>query len=523
VIPVLTTAEIREADRRTIEEIGLPGAVLMENAGAAIERALRERYPAARRILVLCGRGNNGGDGFVVARRLLDLRPEVVLFGEKTAVKGDARLHMMAFLASGGTLREAPDAEAWTSLREQVLACDLVVDALLGTGLDRAPAGSVGRAIADLASFGGPVVAVDLPSGVSSDSGECPGEAVRASLTLALAAPKRGHVLPPACDRVGELVVADIGIPARLLLDQATCFLIEGKDVSLAYGRRPRGAHKGTYGHLLVVAGSWGKSGAAILAARGALRAGVGLVTVATPTTALALVAAGAPEIMTEALPVLDDGSLQAQAVDRALALARERDAVVLGPGLPADAATRDFVRAFVPRCPVPLLVDAEGLNALAPSRRAPGATALLRRKAGTVVTPHPGEMARLLACSVPEVQAHRLESGARLARETGAVVVLKGQRTLVSHPEGRAAINPTGNPGMATGGMGDVLAGIVGALLARGREPWLAATAGAFLHGLAGDRAATEKGEEGLVAGDLVEALPLALASLGGAPSSSA
>jgi hydroxyethylthiazole kinase-like uncharacterized protein yjeF len=323
-------------------------------------------------------------------------------------------------------------------------------------------------------------------------------------------------VLPPACDRSGELVVGDVGIPARVLEEQARTFLLEKSDMQAAFDPRPLGAHKGTYGHLLIIAGSLGRSGAAILAARGALRTGVGLVTVATPSLALPLVASGAPELMTEPLPTQDGGSLHPEALDRALALARERDAVVLGPGLPPDSATRDFVRAFLPQCPVPLLVDAEGLNSLAPSHKVPGATALLRREIGTVVTPHPGEMARLLGIEAREIQRRRLESAASFARGTGAIVVLKGQRTVVSQPGGRAALNPTGNPGMASGGMGDVLSGIVGALLARGKDPWTAATAGVYLHGLAGDRAAHQKGMDGLLAGDLIEALPLVLAEPG-------
>jgi NAD(P)H-hydrate epimerase len=211
---------------------------------------------------------------------------------------------------------------------------------------------------------------------------------------------------------------------------------------------------------------------------------------------------------MTEPLPVLDSGHLQAQAVDRALGLASERDACVLGPGLPSDPVCRDFVRAFVPKCPVPLLLDAEGLNALAAGKVTPEAVSLLRREEGTVVTPHPGEMARLLGSGTPEVQAHRLESALKLARETGAIVALKGQRTVVADPGGRSAVNPTGNPGMATGGMGDVLSGVIGALLARGAGAWLAATAGVFLHGLAGDLLAREKGEEGLLASELAEVL---------------
>ncbi|MBI3932785.1 MAG: NAD(P)H-hydrate dehydratase [Acidobacteria bacterium] len=512
-VPVLTAAEMREADRRTIEEVGLPGVVLMESAGAAVARALRERWPRARRPIVLCGKGNNGGDGFVVARHLLSLAPEVFLAGVRGDVKGDARVHMGAYERSGGRLTELADAVAWEAVRERALSGDVIVDALLGTGLNEAPAGLLGRIVGDLARAGqgAPVVAVDIPSGLSSDTGEVSWETVRASLTVTFAAPKLGHALPPACDRVGELVVADIGIP-RALLTRARLWLVEAEDAARAFPPRAAAAHKGAFGHVLVVAGSVGKTGAAVLAATAALRTGAGLVTVATPEPALALVAAGRPEAMTEPLPVGASGALDREAVARALALAKARQAVVLGPGLGQDGATREFVREFVPRCPVPLVVDADGLNALAPSPRSGAGRGTLRGVAATVVTPHPGEMARLLASSSEEVQRRRLETARSLAMEEGVHVVLKGQRTVIADPEGRAAVNPTGNPGMATGGTGDVLAGVIGALLARGLDAWIAATAGVYLHGLAGDRAGAAVGQEAFLAGDVVDALPGAI-----------
>lgn len=524
-LPVLSAAEMREADRRTIDEVGLPGVVLMENAGAAVVRVLRERYASARRPLVLCGKGNNGGDGFVVARRLLDLAPATLLLGSRDQVRGDALTHLKACERSGVAVTEVADAAAWAEVLERVRRADVVVDALLGTGLRQQPSGLVAQAIGEIAraaEAGTPVVAVDLPSGLSSDTGEVTWPTARASVTVAFAAPKYGHVLPPACDRVGELVVADIGI-ARTTLEGGgpRLFLLEAADAARAFPERAPGAHKGTYGHLLIVAGAVGKTGAAVLAATGALRSGAGLVTVATPADALPLVASGRPELMTEPLPVTRSGELAPEALDRALALAAARDAAVVGPGLGQGSATRAFVRELVKRCPVPLLVDADGLNAIAPSEREAGALEALRRDAATVLTPHPGEMARLVGLRAAEVQGRRLETARRCAQETGAFVILKGQRTLVCRPDGLAAVNPTGNPGMATGGTGDVLAGIVGALLAR-HEAWTAACAGVYLHGLAGDRAAASVGPESLLAGDVAEALPQAILAVGGRPSAS-
>ena len=518
--PVLTAAEMREADRRTIEEVGLPGAVLMENAGTAVARLIRERFPAARWPVILCGRGNNGGDGFVVARRLLDLAPATLLVGTRAEVRADALLHMGAYERSGGTVAEVADAAAWAALRPEVERADLIVDALLGTGLRQQPEGLVAQVIADVAAqherMGTPVVAVDIPSGLPSDAGEVAWRTIVATLTVTFAAHKYGHVLPPASDRVGEVVVAEIGIPEALIrAAQPTLWLLERADAARAWPPRPAGAHKGTFGHVLVVAGSVGKSGAAVLSALGALRAGAGLVTVATCQGALPLVAQGRNELMTE--PLAGDRFVEAGAAARALALAGSRDAVVLGPGLGQEPATREFVREVVRKCPVPLVLDADGLNALSGSPREASALEALRRETPTVVTPHPGEMSRLAGVGTDQVQRRRLETARAFAVEKGAVVVLKGQRTIVADPAGRAAVNPTGNPGLATGGTGDVLSGMIGALLARGCDGWTAATAGVFTHGHAADRAVERLGEEALLAGDLLDSLPDALVDLTG------
>lgn len=518
-IPVLTAAEMREADRRTIQEIGLPGAVLMENAGAAVAAVVLERFPQAWRPVVLCGRGNNGGDGFVIARRLRERQPKVLLLGRRSEVKGDARIHLGVYERSGGSLIEVPDENAWADARPVLLGADLIIDAMLGTGLASEPTGVVARAIADLASAEVariPIVAVDLPSGLRSDSGEAAWPTVRATVTVAFAAPKHGLVLPPACDRVGELKIADIGIPASLLLADTHLFLLEETDAARALPARGADSHKGSYGHVLVIAGSVGKTGAAALCAAGALRAGAGLVTVASPADAVPLFTGVLrAEAMAEPLPLTEGGGLGKEAVERALDLAKSRDVVVLGPGLGAGADVRSFVRELLARCDRPMVVDADGLNAIAPSGKGAGAIALLRRTAPTVVTPHPGEMARLTGLSTVEVQRRRLEVARAFSLETGATVVLKGQRTIIAGAEGQAAVNPTGNPGMASGGTGDVLAGMVGALLARGDRSWTTVAAAVFLHGRAGDHAAASLGEDGMLAGDLIDAIGKAIESV--------
>ncbi len=527
-IPVLTADEMRRADGLTIDEIGLPGPVLMENAGGAVAEAILRRFPHARRVVVLCGKGNNGGDGFVVARRLRRGGAEALLLGRREDVRADARTHLEAYERSGGRVLEVADAGAWAAARGRLDGADVLVDALLGTGLRGRASALPAAAIAELvqrAEAGVPVVAVDIPSGLHADGGTSEGPVVRATLTVTFAAPKPGLVLPPESEHVGELVIADIGItPETLAAVGPSLFLLEDADAAAAFPPREPSAHKGRFGHVLVVAGSLGKTGAAVLAASGALRTGAGLVTVATPLSCLGTVAAARAEVMTEPLPETATGGPSEEALDRVLTLADERDAVVLGPGLGQDPSTAAFVRELVRRCPKPLLVDADGLNALAAAPAEEWAEALRSRTAATVLTPHPGEMARLRGQTVSAVQGHRVDAARDLARESGAVAVLKGQRTLVAEPGGRVAVNPTGNPGMGTGGTGDVLAGVVGALLAR-HEAWLAATSGVYVHGWAGDLAAEALGEEGLLAGDVVESLPRALASRrgrGGASSGS-
>ncbi len=513
--PVLTAKQMREADRYTIDEIGLPGVVLMENAGAAVSEVIRGRYPDAQRLVVFCGKGNNGGDGLVVARRLLARRPLVVLACARADVKGDARVHLEAYERGGGAIVEAAGAEEWRSVAPGLDRADLIVDALLGTGLKRAPEGVIADAIAairKLAEGGVPVLAVDLPSGVPSDGGEMAWPAVQATVTVTFVAPKYGHVLPPACDHIGELVVADIGISATTVARTTpTLSLLDAADAAAAFPRRARSAHKGNFGHVLVIGGSPGKTGAAVLAANGAFAAGAGLVTIATAASSLPLVVAAArPEIMTEGLTSSPAGPLDRPAAARALALAESRDAVVLGPGLGADPATQAFVREIVRACPVPIVIDADALNALSGDIGAD----FVRRDRVSVLTPHPGEMARLVGSTPAEVQGRRLETVRSAAAATGAVVVLKGQRTLIAGADGRVAVNPTGNPGMATAGTGDALAGIVGALLARGTDAWTAATSAVYVHGAAGDEAARLLGEESLTASDLIAALPVVLRS---------
>ncbi|HEX5760209.1 MAG TPA: NAD(P)H-hydrate dehydratase [Thermoanaerobaculia bacterium] len=513
---VLTAEGMRAVDRAAIDELGVPGLVLMENAALGVVEAIGEVFPRAASAAVFCGPGNNGGDGLAVARHLAvrGYRVETVLAAGGRALGGDAAVQLGICRALELPLAELPpDADLGPALAAARDA-DLVVDALFGTGLARPLAGQPAALVAALNELPRPRVAVDLPSGLSGSRAEVWEPHLRADLTVTFAAPKVAHVLPPAADSVGELVVADLGIPSWVVegAPGALHLLVEDEAAALL-PPRPPGAHKGDCGHALLIAGSAGKAGAALLAARGAVRGGAGLVTVAVPEPLLAAVDLASLESMTLALPARPDGSLAEGAVERVRAALAGKGALALGPGLGTQPETAAAVRRIARESPVPLVVDADGLNAFAGHL-----PELAARMVATILTPHPGEMGRLLGIPTAEVEADRLGAAERAARETGAVVLLKGRRTLVATPEGAVWVIPTGNPGMATGGTGDVLTGLLAALLAQGLEPLDAALAGAYVHGLAGDLAAERQGTRGLSAGDLAEALPAAFRRLAAA-----
>jgi len=513
---VLNSAQMREADRLTIEEIGIPSLVLMENAGREVVAAMEATYGdlRGRRIGVLCGRGNNGGDGFVVARTLKQRGAEVtvLLMGRNADVKGDARVNLDILGRLGVTVVEVVDSRAWEQHASALRECTLIVDALFGTGL-RAPVGGVmQRVIADVNAWDAPVVSIDLPSGLSADSADPIGDAIEANLTVTFAAPKLPLVLPPGETRAGEVVVADIGIPSSVIdaVDGPWIELLTRDRLRHLLAPRAPESHKGDYGHVLVVAGSVGKTGAAHLAALGALRTGAGLVTVATPADCQPIVAAMAPEYMTAPLAEGDEG-LEPESVEQVLELAR--DVIAIGPGLGQAAATRDFVVRLVDRASLPLVIDADGLNAFRgePSRLAG------REGRDVIITPHPGEMARLIGVSTDHVQANRLEVARGFATSHHVYVILKGHRTIVATPGGRIFINPTGNPGMATGGTGDVLTGMTAALLAQLLDAEAACRLAVYLHGLAGDLAAADEGETAMTATDLADRIGGAILELTG------
>jgi NAD(P)H-hydrate epimerase len=500
---VLNSSQMREADRRTIDEIGISSLVLMENAGRQVVAAIEAVYSdlAERRVAVLCGRGNNGGDGFVVARTLVqrDVEVSVFLIGRVGDVRGDARINLEILGRLGLTVVEIADSEAWELHFTEIGDCTLIIDAVFGTGLNAPLSGLMDTVVADVNGSGIPVVAIDLPSGLSADSHRPIGSSIEAGLTVTLAAPKLSLVLPPAETRAGDIVIADIGIPHDVIqsLDGPRVELLTRSTMRELITPRSADTHKGDYGRVLIVAGSRGKTGAAHLAATGALRSGAGLVTIATPGCCLPIVAAMAPEYMTEGLDERADG-IDPEGADRVLELAR--DVLAIGPGLGQAPATRQFVKALVDRATMPLIVDADGLNAFgdAPDRLAG------REGRDVIITPHPGEMARLIGMSADEVQSSRLEIARNFAVAHHVYVVLKGHRTLIATPDEKVFINPTGNPGMATGGTGDVLTGMIAGWLAQLLDAEAACKVAVYLHGMAGDLAEADDGEVAMVAGDV-------------------
>lgn len=502
--PLVRAATMRELDRHTIEDLGIPGALLMECAGRVVAEAVREVAAPGAPVTVLCGGGNNGGDGFVAARHLhlLGVPVRVACLSDPQRLRGDAADNWRRARAVGVPV--AP--ERW-----RLDPGSVVVDALLGTGLDRDVEGTAASWIRRLnqARPGCRVVAVDLPSGLHADTGAVLGVAVEADVTVTLGLPKLGLALEPGRSLAGRVRVGRIGIA-----DEAPGVVPEGElwTAAAAAARlpeRPRDGHKGSFGHVLVVAGSEGKSGAAALAALGASRAGAGLVTIACPRGLNAILEGKCTEAMTAPVDEAPGGTLSGAAEKSIRDLAETRDAVVLGPGLGRADETLELVRRLAARVPRPLVLDADGLIAFAEDP-----SLLASRRAPTIVTPHPGEAAALLGGSAAEINRDRAGAARRLAEQTGAVVVLKGAATVTADRE-RLAVNPTGGPLLATGGTGDVLSGMVGGLLAQGLEPFEAAALGVWIHGAAGDRLAERQGPGGALAGEVADAVPAAVQAL--------
>lgn len=514
---ILTATEMREVDRLTTERHGVPSLTLMENAGKSVAGFIRQQFRKLRRraIVVLCGKGNNGGDGFVVARHLLEMgaKPAVYLLGDPGEVRGDAAANLKRWQEASRAFYIIRSAGEWQAAKSAVASADIIIDALLGTGARGPVEGLLREAIEDVNrhSSAQTVVSVDIPSGLQADTGEFEGAAVTANFTITFTAPKVGFFQGTAYTQVGQLLVRDIGSPSELVEEVGKGRLrwLEPRDLTqFAIPRDPTG-HKGDYGHALIVAGSVGKSGAAVLASWAALRAGAGLVTVATPEPVLPIIASHTPEIMTEPLPATETGSISLRSFEneRFDNLMKGKRALAIGPGLSTHNETQQFVRTIVGKRPaMPIILDADGLNAF------DGRANELKGSNGMMaLTPHPGEMARLLGVTTADIQSRRLQVAQKAAADWDAFVILKGHQTIVAAPNGQAWINSTGNPGLGTGGTGDVLTGMLAGLTAQfGAEEWWRTLGfGVYLHGLAGDLAYADVGQAPLMASDLIRAIP--------------
>jgi NAD(P)H-hydrate epimerase len=512
-VKIVTSEQMRELDRTAIEDRGIPGLTLMENAGRAVADAavrLTQDRPD-RSIAVVCGRGSNGGDGFVAARHLKQMgRPvQVFLAAAADEVSGDARANLDRLTEVGLGVAEGAD----PALVERACgSAALVVDALLGTGLSGRVRGLPGKLIETVNECCARVLAVDVPSGLDADSGEPLGLAIRAEETVTMGLPKLGLFLYPGMDYAGRVTVADIGFP-RDLVDESPSVadLIDPEWVGMLLPRRRPSDHKGRFGRVLVIAGSVGMTGAAALCAQAALRIGAGLVTVGCPASVNDILEVKLTEAMTFPLPETYTRSLDTRALALILELAEEADVVAIGPGVSREPETAVLMRRLAARVEKPMVIDADGLNALA------DVSAILEGEhAPAVLTPHPGEMARLMGVSTEHVQSRRAQYAEEAAQRFQSTVVLKGACSLIAEQGRPLTVNSTGNPGMASGGTGDVLSGLVAGLIAQGLLPFEAAAAATFLHGLAGDLAARRVGEASLAAGDLVEALPEAVQRVG-------
>ncbi len=512
---IVTAAEMREIDRVTSERYGVPSLTLMENAGTAVAQCVLGRFPQAERVAIVCGKGNNGGDGFVAARKLREAgrRVNVLLLADPAELKGDAAEMFQRMAMPPLVVKSAEELKAGAA--KQALEADLLIDAILGTGFRPPVTGLYADAIRAINATGLPVMAVDIPSGADADAGDtAPVETpVRASLVcradavVTFTLPRPAHIFAELTS--GPILCSPIGSPEEAIQSALNLEVVTARDVAKFAAHREPAAHKGSFGHALVIGGSIGKAGAAAMAGMGALRVGAGLVTVATPKSVLSTVAGFAPELMTEPLAETETGAISMRALEygKLDALAEGKSVLALGPGFSRHPEAAQFARSLVDMRSEPLVIDADGLNAFE------GCVAKLDgRQRPLVLTPHPGEMARLAGLSTGEVQKDRVGVARKLAAERHAIVVLKGHRTVIAQPDGPTWINPTGNPGMATGGTGDVLTGMIAGFIAQQPKDVLGAVlVGVYLHGLGGDIARNLVGEHSLVATDILAMLPLA------------
>jgi len=529
---VATAKEMKGIDRKTIRDYGISGSVLMERAGLVVASKIRELF-GQRKVVVLAGGGNNGGDGIVVARDLHNRgwNVKVFLLTKQNKLGHDCHIQFRIAKKIGVPI------EFRTEINERDIHSAIVVDAMFGTGLSKEIAGKLAEVIAFVNGSEVPVISVDIPSGISSDTGQVMGEAIIADYTVTFGLSKRGHLLYPGAEYTGRLFIEDIGFPAELFKsDRLKIELLEKRDVSLLIPERKKYSHKGDYGHVLVVAGSRGKTGAAFMCAKACLRSGAGLVTIGVPESLMDVFQSRVTEEMTLSLPDRGDGTLSAKALEKILEFLTDKaDVLAIGPGTSITDDIKKFVPELILNSTSPMVIDADAINAISEIRQ--GARNIFQKvKAPIILTPHTGEMARLLQTTVQsskfkvqsskklrttsyelltEIEQDRINTAISFSKETGVYLVLKGVPTVIAEHEGRVFINSTGNPGMAGAGVGDVLTGMISGFLGQGLNPMEAAILGVFMHGYAGDIAANKKGEHSLIASDIIDSIPEAFISM--------
>jgi hydroxyethylthiazole kinase-like uncharacterized protein yjeF len=510
---VATAEQMQTLDRKAIETYRIPGIVLMENAGKSASEVLRHAFPDLHkmRVAIFAGKGNNGGDGFVIARYLHNqgVSVKVFLLANPEGLRGDAQINFLIFKRMKGDFLSISSSKEYQTIKKDLDRFDLLIDGLFGTGLDAEVRGYYREVIDHLNALRKPIVSIDIPSGLDANTGRPLGTAIRAALTITFGLPKVGHLTHPGPDYTGELKVVDIGLPKILIQEEKMqTHLLEEEEIRrwLSVSRRPD-SHKGDYGHLLVLAGSVGKTGAAAMACEAALRMGAGLVTLGIPKSLNPIMEMKLTEVMTEPLPETSKQTLSLRGFDAILRLSEGKKAVIIGPGIGTVKETQSLVLKLIKILKLPIVLDADGLTALAADPRP-----FAKKTPALILTPHPGEMGRLLKGSPKQVLEDRIGLSRNFAVSHRVYLVLKGYHTLIASPEGEVFINPTGNPGMASGGTGDVLTGMIGGLVCQGLDPLQSVQISVYLHGLAGDRVSSEKGERALVAGDMIEKIPAVL-----------
>lgn len=512
---VVDSVVMRRLDEVAIKKYGIPGLVLMENAGRGVARIIERELSGCnnKRVSIFAGKGNNGGDGFVIARHLSNMgfQAAVYLLAKKSDVKGDAKTNLKIWEKMGGEIKTILSAKGIDKNKSAILHSALIVDAIFGTGLSSDVKGIHKITIDFINRMNKPVIAVDVPSGLDASNGKVLGSCVKAAITATMAVPKIGLCVYHGADYAGRVEMVDIGMPQHLLEGEKIRWeLLDAEGIKKILKPRQANSHKGSYGHLFVLAGSVGKTGAAAMTSMGAMRVGAGLVTLGIPKSLNSIMARKLTEVMTLPLAESSSGVLGYEAVESIMPFIRDKKVMVLGPGLTASEPVTRLIIRLISESKIPLVIDADAVNCLAKD------VGILKRvKAPIVITPHPGEMARLVGMTAKDVQEDRIGVASRFAKENKVIVVLKGARTIIAKPSGRIYINPTGNPGMATAGTGDVLAGMIGGFIAQGYSSIDAANMAAYLHGMAGDEVAKKKGQIGMMATDILNILPQTINSI--------